>query len=141
MKKYILQFKYKNLLHIILLAINSASIVGASVTLALMTDELANKNFGGFLLWLFVEIVLYLLHMFFTYIIEVHQTQIIQLMSLYIREQYVSNITRATFSYFQSQDIGEHLSILNNDMKIIEDSGFASFNNRFYHYFFHNCLT
>lgn len=127
MKKYILQFKYKNLLHIILLAINSASIVGASVTLALMTDELANKNFGGFLLWLFVEIVLYLLHMSFTYIIEVHQTQIIQLMSLYIREQYVSNITRATFSYFQSQDIGEHLSILNNDMKIIEDSGFASF--------------
>lgn len=127
MKKYIFQFKYKNLLHIILLALNSASIVGASVTLALMTNELANKNFNGFLMWLFIEISLYLLYMFFTYIIEVHQTKLIQIMSLSIRERYVSNITKATFSDFQSKDIGDHLSILNNDIKMIEDSGFASF--------------
>ncbi|MBM7635213.1 ATP-binding cassette domain-containing protein [Streptococcus saliviloxodontae] len=127
MKKYIFQFKYKNLLHIILLALNSASIVGASVTLALMTNELANKNFNGFLMWLFIEISLYLLYMFFTYIIEIHQTKLIQIMSLSIRERYVSNITKATFSDFQSKDIGDHLSILNNDIKMIEDSGFESF--------------
>ena len=45
MKKYILQFKFKNLLHIFLIACNSAFLVGASVTLAFMTNQLVAGNF------------------------------------------------------------------------------------------------
>ncbi|MEQ9763626.1 ABC transporter transmembrane domain-containing protein [Streptococcus sp. ZJ151] len=129
MKKYLLQFKYSNIFHVALLIFNSASLVSASITLTLMTNNLADKNFKFFLLWLLVEICLYLLYLLFTYIIQVHQTKLIQKMSLAIRERYINNITDAKFSDFQSKEVGDHLSILNNDIKLIEENGFSSFYN------------
>ena len=125
MKKYILQFKFKNLLHIFLIACNSAFLVGASVTLAFMTNQLVAGNFKLFLIWLGIEISLYLLYLIFTYMINIHQAKLIQEMSLKIRSDYIKNIT------FQSKTIGDHISILNNDIQIIENSGFSNLYNLF----------
>lgn len=66
MKKYILQFKFKNLLHLFLIACNSAFLVGASVTLAFMTNQLVAANlkaslFGWELKYYFTFSILYLL--------------------------------------------------------------------------------
>ncbi|WP_341932492.1 ABC transporter ATP-binding protein [Streptococcus pluranimalium] len=127
MRKYLLQFKYRNLIHISFLILHSASLVGASITLSLMTNHLANKDFKGFLIWLTIEICLYIIYLLLTYIIQVYQTKVIQLMSRSIRKEYLTNITNSLFSDFQSKDIGDHLSILNNDIKLIEDNGFSSF--------------
>lgn len=131
MKKYILQFKFKNLLHIFLIACNSAFLVGASVTLAFMTNQLVAGNFKLFLIWLGIEISLYLLYLVFTYIINIHQAKLIQEMSLKIRSDYIKNITNSSFHTFQSKTIGDHISILNNDIQIIENSGFSNLYNLF----------
>lgn len=131
MEKYILQFKFKNLLHLFLIACNSAFLVGASVTLAFMTNQLVAGNFKRFLFWLGIEISLYLLYLVFTYIIAIHQVKLIQEMSLKIRSDYIKNITNSSFHTFQSKTIGDHISILNNDIQIIENSGFSNLYNLF----------
>lgn len=129
MKKYLLHYKYQNTLLVLLLTLQSASLVAASATLALMTNALANQSFRGFLTWISIELACYLLYLVLTYAIGVFQTKLIQLMSLAVREQYIQQITQAPFADFQSKEIGDHLSILNNDIKMIEESGFASFYN------------
>ena len=43
MRTYILKYKYENLVHILLLALNAAIFVSASVTLALMTNQLVSN--------------------------------------------------------------------------------------------------
>ena len=49
MRTYILKYKYENLVHILLLALNAAIFVSASVTLALMTNQLVSKQIQSFL--------------------------------------------------------------------------------------------
>lgn len=48
MRTYILKYKYDNLVHILLLALNAAIFVSASVTLALMTNQLVSKRIQSF---------------------------------------------------------------------------------------------
>ena len=48
-------------------------------------------------------------------------------MTLSLRDDYINSLTRKSFSEFKNKTVGEHLSILNNDIKIIEESGFESF--------------
>ena len=48
-------------------------------------------------------------------------------MTLSLRDDYINTLSRKTFSGFKNKTVGQHLSILNNDRKIIEDSGFESF--------------
>ena len=99
MRTYILKYKYDNLVHILLLALNAAIFVSASVTLALMTNQLVSKRIQSFLA--------------LNYIIAVHQTKLIQKMTLSIRQSYLSKIIHHSFSEFRKSDIGEHLSVLN----------------------------
>ena len=63
--------------------------------------------------------------------INIHQAKLIQEMSLKIRSDYIKNITNASFHTFQSKTIGDHISILNNDIQIIENSGFSNLYNLF----------
>ena len=49
MRTHILKYKYENLVHILLLALNAAIFVSASVTLALMTNQLVSKQIQSFL--------------------------------------------------------------------------------------------
>ena len=48
-------------------------------------------------------------------------------MTLSLRDDYINSLTRKSFSEFKNKTVGEVLSILNNDIKIIEESGFESF--------------
>ncbi|KGR72458.1 ATP-binding cassette domain-containing protein [Streptococcus phocae subsp. salmonis] len=127
MKKYILKYKCLNVMHIILISFKSACLVGASVTLSMMLNKLVSNDFTGFLVWLGVEIGLYVLFLADTYLISVHQTKLIQKMSLCLRDDYITSLTKQSFSAFKTKTVGEHLSILNNDIKIIEEKGFDSF--------------
>ncbi len=45
-------------------------------------------------------------------------------MTLSIRQSYLSKIIHHSFSEFRKTDIGEHLSVLNNDIQLIESNGF-----------------
>jgi len=56
MRTYILKYKYDNLVHILLLALNAAIFVSASVTLALMTNQLVSKRIQSFLALLGLEV-------------------------------------------------------------------------------------
>ena len=47
-------------------------------------------------------------------------------MTLSIRQSYLSKIIHHSFSEFRKSDIGEHLSVLNNDIQLIESNGFTS---------------
>ena len=47
-------------------------------------------------------------------------------MTLSIRQSYLSKIIHHSFSEFRKTDIGEHLSVLNNDIQLIESNGFSS---------------
>lgn len=129
MKVYLLKYKFQNLFQIILLALQSASLVGASLTLSFMTNTLVEHSFEGFLFWMATNLCLYLIYLFLSYIISLHQTNLIQTMSLDLREHYIKNLLASDFFDFQSKDTGEYLAILNNDLKLIEDNGFASFYN------------
>ncbi|WP_302170605.1 ABC transporter ATP-binding protein [uncultured Streptococcus sp.] len=126
MRTYILKYKYENLVHILLLALNAAILVSASVTLALMTNQLVSKQIQSFLVLLGLEVGLYVIYLVLNYIITVHQAKLIQKMSLVIRQSYLSKITHHSFSEFRKIDIGEHLSVLNNDIQLIESNGFTS---------------
>lgn len=126
MRTYILKYKYENLVHILLLALNAAIFVSASVTLALMTNQLVSKQIQSFLALLGLEVGLYVIYLVLNYIITVHQAKLIQKMSLVIRQSYLSKITHHSFSEFRKIDIGEHLSVLNNDIQLIESNGFTS---------------
>ena len=63
MRTYILKYKYDNLVHILLLALNSAIFVSASVTLALMTNQLVSKRIQSFLALLGLELGLYVIYL------------------------------------------------------------------------------
>jgi len=126
MRTYILKYKYENLVHILLLALNAAIFVSASVTLALMTNQLVSKQIQSFLALLGLEVGLYVIYLVLNYIISVNQTKLIQKMTLVIRQSYLSKITHHSFSEFRKSDIGEHLSVLNNDIQLIESNGFTS---------------
>ena len=138
MKKYILKYKLLNLIHIILIGFSSAFLVGASVTLSIMLNKLVESDFKGFLIWLGIEFGVYLLFLADTYLIRVNQTKLIQKMTLSLRDDYINSLTRKSFSEFKNKTVGEHLSILNNDIKIIEESGFISLNS-FHNFFFNYC--
>ena len=77
-ENYILKYKYDNLVHILLLALNAAIFVSASVTLALMTNQLVSKRIQSFLALLGLEVGLYIIYLVLNYIIAVHQTKLIQ---------------------------------------------------------------
>ena len=62
MRTYILKYKYDNLVHILLLALNAAIFVSASVTLALMTNQLVSKQIQSFLALLGLEVGLYVIY-------------------------------------------------------------------------------
>ena len=126
MRTYILKYKYDNLVHILLLALNAAIFVSASVTLALMTNQLVSKRIQSFLALLGLEVGLYVIYLVLNYIIAVNQTKLIQKMTLSIRQSYLSKIIHHSFSEFRKSDIGEHLSVLNNDIQLIESNGFTS---------------
>ena len=126
MRTYILKYKYDNLVHILLLALNSAIFVSASVTLALMTNQLVSKRIQSFLALLGLEVGLYVIYLVLNYVIAVHQTKLIQKTALSIRQSYLSKIIHHSFSEFRKSDIGEHLSVLNNDIQLIESNGFTS---------------
>ena len=100
--------------------------MSASVTLALMTNQLVSKQIQSFLALLGLEVGLYVIYLVLNYIITVHQAKLIQKMSLVIRQSYLSKITHHSFSEFRKIDIGEHLSVLNNDIQLIESNGFTS---------------
>lgn len=126
MRTYILKYKYENLVHILLLALNAAIFVSAPVTLALMTNQLVSKRIQSFLALLGLEVGLYVIYLVLNYIIAVHQAKLIQKMTLSIRQSYLSKIIHHSFSEFRKSDIGEHLSVLNNDIQLIESNGFTS---------------
>ena len=62
MRTYILKYKYDNLVHTLLLALNAAIFVSASVTLALMTNQLVSKRIQSFLALLGLEVGLYIIY-------------------------------------------------------------------------------
>ena len=126
MRTYILKYKYENLVHILLLALNAAIFVSASVTLALMTNQLVSKRIQSFLALLGLEVGLYVIYLVLNYIIAVNQTKLIQKMTLSIRQSYLSKIIHHSFSEFRKSDIGAHLSVLNNDIQLIESASIAS---------------
>ena len=105
MRTYILKYKYDNLVHILLLALNSAIFVSASVTLALMTNQLVSKRIQSFLALLGLEVGLYVIYLVLNYVIAVHQTKLIQKMALSIRQSYLSKIIHHSFSEFRKSDI------------------------------------
>lgn len=127
MYKYLQKSAGKNVFHSLLLIASSAISVGTAITLSLMTDQLAKGSFRGFLFWISIEISLFLLTLVMAYVTSVNQTRLVQEMSLSIREDYIKSVLNHSFSDFQAKSLGEHLSILNNDIKIIEESGFNSF--------------
>jgi len=127
MKKYLFAYKFENLVLMLLLALQSASLVLASVMLSVMTDALVKKDFYGFLFWIGCNLAAYLGYLLLIYVCTVFQTRLIQRMSILIRNDYLQKIQHAPFQSFKQKDQGEHLSILNNDIQIIEQSGFASF--------------
>lgn len=127
MKKYLFAYKFENLVLMLLLALQSASLVLASVMLSVMTDALVKKDFYGFLFWIGCNLAAYLGYLLLIYVCTVFQTRLIQRMSILIRNDYLQKIQQAPFQNFKQKDQGEHLSILNNDIQIIEQSGFASF--------------
>ncbi len=71
---------------------NAAIFVSASVTLALMTNQLVSKRIQSFLALLGLEVGLYVIYLVLNYIIAVNQTKLIQKMTLSIRQSYLSKL-------------------------------------------------
>ena len=90
-----------------------------------MTNQLVSKRIQSFLALLGLEVGLTLFISF-----ELHycctSNKINPKMTLSIRQSYLSKIIHHSFSEFRKTDIGEHLSVLNNDIQLIESNGFTS---------------
>ena len=82
MKKYLFAYKFENLVLMLLLALQSASLVLASVMLSVMTNALVKKDFYGFLFWIGCNLAAYLGYLLLIYVCTVFQTRLIQRMKV-----------------------------------------------------------
>lgn len=126
MKKYIKKFGIENSLITIAIIAISVVQVGTSLIHTFAFNSLLENNISGFIKWYAIGLILWLTYIIGTYFLEIVKTKVIQGMVLEMRKDYVSRITQETFVNYKSRDVGEYVSTLNNDMNLIESSGFNS---------------
>ncbi len=78
MRTYILKYKYDNLVHILLLALNAAIFCKCLGNLSFNDESAGIEANPIFLALLGLEVGLYVIYLVLNYIIAVHQTKLIQ---------------------------------------------------------------
>lgn len=127
MKQYLLRYKGRNALHLLLLMGQALTNVAISLMLAVVANRLIAHDLKGFLLMISLHISLFFLVLFFAYVVNVHQTDLVLKMTLALRQQYVLGLTKKPYLEVAKRDSGGHLSVLNNDIELIDAKGFTSF--------------
>lgn len=129
MRKYFINNLMKNILIIIGIIIISLIQVGTSLIHTFAFNSLLDKNIKGFLSWYGIGLLLWIIFIVGNYFLEIAKTNVIQNMIGEMRRDIAISITKKSFSKFKEKDTGEFVSLLNNDMNMIETLGFDNIYN------------
>lgn len=129
MFKYLLKRKCANTFIIFAILILSLLQVATALVHTFAFDSLLIGDFQVFLKIYIIGFIAYMILIFGNFFLNIYKTKIIQKTIIDIRNEYTTNIEETSYSNFSKKDIGEHISFLNNDMNLLEQSSFESFYN------------
>lgn len=127
MRKYLFKYKLSNFGLFLILALYTGASTATSITLAFTMDMLVKSDYQGFVHLMILQVSLFLAMLVFHYIKTVGKTKLIQMMSKDLRDDYAMAINHKPLSQFKEKSIGDHLSVMNNDIQLIESRGFEAF--------------
>lgn len=127
MLKYIMQYRYRNLLIAFLLV--SMSLIGTSFAFIQMYlgKLVMDGNFNMLVKVLLLNLFLRTIWNLLKYCEKKYQARTIALMNRAFRKDISQKIMAKTFQEFERTDIGEYISWYTNDVKEAENQGFSNF--------------
>ena len=126
MNRYFKTYKLRTTLIVLGVICLSGVTVGTSLIHTFAFDALLNQSLVGFLSWYGIGLGLWLVLILGNYALKVARTALIQDMSTMLRTEYAHSVASQTLVNYKAKDVGEYVSFLNNDIKLIETSGFDS---------------
>lgn len=128
MKKYLKEYKTENILIIFFTIILSIFQLFTSLIHTFAFNSLLQENFREFLDWYIIGGITWSLYLIGSYLLSISKTKIIGKMTTDIRTEY-ANIYSKSLNKYNLKSKGNHLSALNNDVSLVEASGFQNFYN------------
>lgn len=124
MVKYLKEFKFENFMVFLLITIDIALAVLSSVFLANVLNSLIAKEMNQFLLWLAIDIILWMVDSFVQGARDVWKEIAIQKQLNAVRRDIIEPLTEISYSDFEKNSKEDYNSWLNNDTKLLYDNGF-----------------
>lgn len=124
MKKFLLKYKYKFIFTLILACVSSAFVVIESFFIKGLIDSTMSKNFK----LLKFSIVIYIIYIFIqallTYLYRKSKANYIKDSMIYIKNEILSKLINQNISNFKTENSAKKISLLTNDIKLLEDDYF-----------------
>lgn len=127
MKRYLRQYKFRNMLVITLTVIMSFLQISTNLINAFALDELIKLHMGNFLKWYVLFGIIWLIYLAIMRITDVQQQIVIQKMSTAIRHDISVNISHLSYLDFHKNPTNVYSSEYTNDLNMIEQAGFTNF--------------
>ncbi len=126
MKKYFKQFFWQNTLVVCIYIV----FAGLSIALPWITmkgfERLLKKDIYGFLIFMLVQILISFIKLLMNYSRNVEKAKVTTRMQTSLREDVTRNIETCSYTSFNKETTGNFISWLNNDIEIINYSGFSA---------------
>ena len=124
--KYVRQEPLRVLLVVILQVICSLFRVANSIFNIFILNSLVKFDFRAFVSYILLNILLFVVMTVFLFLNLVEQAKVIQLLSLHVKQDIISHISKYSVEKFNEYDTSVYSSWLTNDMNLIEGNGFGN---------------
>ncbi|MEB3364726.1 ABC transporter transmembrane domain-containing protein [Lactobacillus sp. R2/2] len=114
------------LLVVILQVICSLFRVANSIFNIFILNSLVKFDFRAFVSYILLNILLFVVMTVFLFLNLVEQAKVIQLLSLHVKQDIISHISKYSVEKFNEYDTSVYSSWLTNDMNLIEGNGFGN---------------
>lgn len=129
MRKYFMHHKLLTLLVTMMVACTSLFRVAAALVNTYVLNSLVQRNSSKFILYISLNITIYLLFGVLLFLTMYTQGVLTQKMSFDLRMGITKNITSGGYYFFHRHDTGTYGSWLTNDINLIETQGFDNYFN------------
>jgi len=116
----------KNLVALVLTAIESGGIILSTVFLAQIMNGLIEKNQSKFIRSFITSLFLWGVALLFGYLKQRYVESVKQQQIIELREKIIVNVSNSSFEIFHLRNSNEYISWLTNDMNIIEEQGLGN---------------
>lgn len=128
MKQYLKKYKGENIFITLFTIILSVFQLFNSLIHTFAFNSLLQGNLRKFINWYIVGAILWFIYLIGNYLLSISKTRTIGKMTTDIRVEYANSYSKSLNRYLEKNK-GDHLSALNNDISLIETSGFQNLYN------------